>query len=380
MRDDVALRQFGLTYYVADKEIAISTADDQASLCPVEYDLSDTGISRESVAQLVEVIGELIAPVTWKKVGGWGLITPSADGKQLEISQTPRVHRDVRELVGALQSTATILPEPSGGERAIDLLKIKHLEAPRRDINWYVKYAKFAQELKTPRRHELIQEMANKNLDELIEVASMGMYVEDIYGPITAKATNAQKPLIFLLATRMSRAVDLIHVKGWLAEFRPRLIAGLEEDTYEDIYIPIRHLSSLKRPQDLSLILECIKLEPRLFPNAANELKDFKTCDLTALASECWAARHSYFLLSSELAPKAAEYGIADSLQYMVESLANRKDGNLRGFPQILDTLDAALHRSVEKQGSTEEIIQWYKDNKEQIVFDQQKRKFVVKK
>jgi hypothetical protein len=101
---NLMLRPLGLTWFVRDKTLVITTpeAAEQALLVKV-YPVADL---TEDLHQLSDLISASLAPTTWDNVGGPGAIR--AIGREtLVISQTQAVHDRVADFLAVLRAVAS---------------------------------------------------------------------------------------------------------------------------------------------------------------------------------------------------------------------------------------------------------------------------------
>ena len=110
---DLLLRDLGLTYTIVDEVLLITSPDAAQSgemLATVVYPVGDLVAFRDPSGEewtdfdsLIEMMENSVAPDSWLDAGGSGIIQPFDEGRALVVTQTPRLHREVAQLLEKLR-------------------------------------------------------------------------------------------------------------------------------------------------------------------------------------------------------------------------------------------------------------------------------------
>ena len=105
-------------------------------------------------------------------------------------------------------------------------------------------------------------------------------------------------------------------------------------------------------------------------------IRDLPITDLPSCVDQAWEkSKHQDKWETQSMAPFAAEYGHLDALDELFNILAdNTSDDNRYYRPEVR----SALLRLLDFRGSNDELVQWYNANKDRLVFDPARNKYVV--
>jgi len=228
---------------------------------------------------------------------------------------------------------------------------------------------------------DLLAEVGEENIDLLIHY-SLTNPGEDFYlnYAIDQIATPKSKSKI-LDALPFNRDLISVVVRyEWEAEVKEILVEALLM-TVSDIsggnYLPrqwIKAVAGFKDPTTYDALIF-------YFVNGSNRsatyeiIKDLPGIDLDAHVIEAWEKA----LLSHEwerisFAPIAIGYGRMDALEILIDHLNDPSYSRERG------KMWAAIIKHTEAKGSNDDLIEWYNENKDNLIFDKKSKKFMKKK
>ncbi|HUK81632.1 MAG TPA: PDZ domain-containing protein [Verrucomicrobiae bacterium] len=221
---------------------------------------------------------------------------------------------------------------------------------------------------------DMLAKVGAENLDALLAApASLAFYVAEVAAEFASDANKAS--IIGALKGNMN-LVRIIVERGWIADARSILIDGLRAHPN---YLPSQWIAAVASLNDSStygdLTWYLINGQDRLRTYEA--LQKVPGLDLAAAVDAAWQKVNNVCNVANRtsLTPVALATGHADALGMAVGSLQRLRTDRewLPGDRQLLLQHTTAT-------GTDAEIIQWYNQNKNNLVFDAATAKFRVAK
>ncbi len=184
-------------------------------------------------------------------------------------------------------------------------------------------------------------------------------------------ARPEHKELILEALPEVEVLVEAIIDNNWLEDARDILIERVRARPPHLSRQWIRAVASFRDPDTYDDLIELFVfsgMPSMVFPI----LKDIPDLELDDAVERAWRrARFTGHHMQTSMAPIALEYGYPDALELAIRDLD--KTTGVR----IFNARDLVL-RFTDARGSDEEIRKWYEENKDRLVFDPERRRFVV--
>ncbi len=171
--------------------------------------------------------------------------------------------------------------------------------------------------------------------------------------------------------------IGIIVMHGWVEDVRPTII---------------EHISAADGSVSPAWFQAAVELdEPKLYPKLheiatqsryasqfINMLEMLPDYDLAHTVEVCWKrAREGKLSVSySTFAAKAASYGNVDALGALIDTL--RTSSSYMSHSSSYNMRRTNVLRYIDYRGSNTDIQQWYKTNKDKLVFDRLRQRFIV--
>jgi len=216
--------------------------------------------------------------------------------------------------------------------------------------------------------HLLVDELGNKNHG-----------TDDYYllKAINDLAEESHKDLIIKKLSYNRKLVETVARMGWEEDARDVLLNGLKGKSG---YLPTEWIQASARLNDK----EINPLLVEYFIHGSNKswtykaIKHLPGIDLKSAVDKAWKNAmydHNGFG-HNQLAGIAVQYGHKDALYSLIEGLEDTKDNNR----WQVNSSRIALLAHLDFAGSNKEIIKWYNQNKDKLVFDEKSKKFKLPK
>jgi hypothetical protein len=232
----------------------------------------------------------------------------------------------------------------------------------------------------------MLAKVGSANMDVLLDALRTrgfgGMHLGFWVLPaIKELAGDEHKEMILKRLPQEHELADVVAAKGWAEDARTILMDGFRTRATELPTSWIEAVASLKDPTTYDVLKWYLSYGSNpSFTYAA--IKDLPGIELSKEVGDSWervkeGGEPGNWWEVQSMAAIALEYGHLDALEREVEILG--KNDQMRFGPDNMDPRRLIL-RYTEAHGSSDEIRKWFQENKSRLVFDQQARKFVVKK
>jgi hypothetical protein len=222
----------------------------------------------------------------------------------------------------------------------------------------------------------MLERVGPDNLDVLVDAyGRRGMGSFYLENAITHLARPEHKDLILRTLPAIPELAQVVVTYGWQEEAKDTLISGLQ--TTSD-YLPrewMQATASLKSPEAVEALKQYMirgqsRQEAfgalRVMPNAG---------DLAPTVATAWeAARFGDPWQRTEMAKIAVPYGHVDALGYVIEQL-----GSPDGSSYERGNLRSLVLRYTPARGSDQAILEWYNENRDDLVWDAEANVYKVK-
>lgn len=177
--------------------------------------------------------------------------------------------------------------------------------------------------------------------------------------------------------------ISIIEKKDWLSEAYPTLLKHIEEPANK---IDSRALSVFIKtagPEDVPILVGALNKSLRDAPKIVKFISvHMSRSQLSTIIEATWKdtfCANCYETL--EFSPLAISYGVTDALRYVVLTLDS--PGVLLRYLDNRGTLRPTLENSIRNHtnynGDFENLVSWYHQNADSLIYDETKRKFIVK-
>lgn len=175
--------------------------------------------------------------------------------------------------------------------------------------------------------------------------------------------------------TEHSIAVIVMH--GWVQDVRDAVIKRME--TADGTLSPAWFQAAVEL-EDPALYptLHEVTVNSRYATQFLSMLQTLPDYDLGHTVDVCWK-RHrenKLSISSSMISTLAAEHGNAEALGYLVNQL--RYSSNYMSSATSYNSRRLKVLRHIDYRGSNTEIIEWYEANKDKLVFDHYRKRFML--
>ncbi len=221
----------------------------------------------------------------------------------------------------------------------------------------------------------LLEKVGEENIDILINAASdLHRYNYYLNEAINHLASDKSKDLILAALPQNPELIKTVVNYGWELEVKELLVERLRDSSS---YLPDEWIKAVAGFQDPSTYENLIYH----FINAHNRyrtykiIKDLPGINLNEAVIKAWEkAKYNGDWERVTMAGVAIKYGRKDALEILIMNVDSSK------FDYYRQDLDQSLIQHTELAGTIPEIKKWYNENKDNLYFDEQARKFKVRK
>lgn len=171
--------------------------------------------------------------------------------------------------------------------------------------------------------------------------------------------------------------IGIIVMHGWCEDVRPQIINHLQNADGSISPAWFQAAVELDEPSLYPKLHE-VTSQSRYAGQFIAMLEMLPEYDLAHTVDVCWRrAREGKLSVSyTTFAAKAAEYGNIDALGALIDQL--RSSSSYLSHSSSYNTRRTNVLRFIDYRGSNKDIQQWYKANKNKLVFDHLRKRFVV--
>lgn len=171
--------------------------------------------------------------------------------------------------------------------------------------------------------------------------------------------------------------IGIIVMHGWVEDIRPTIIEHINGADGSISPAWFQAAVELDEPSVYPKLHE-ITTQSRYASQFINMLEMLPDYDLGHTIDICWRrAREGKLSISySTFANKAAEYGNVDALGSLIDNL--RSSSSYLTHSSSYNMRRTQVLRFIDYRGSNQDIQQWFKANKDKLVFDQLRKRFMV--
>jgi ribosomal protein L28 len=171
--------------------------------------------------------------------------------------------------------------------------------------------------------------------------------------------------------------IGIIVMHGWVEDIRPAIIEHINGADGSITPAWFQAGVELGEPSLYPKLHE-ITTQSRYASQFVTMLEMLPDYDLAHTVDVCWRrAKDGKLSVSySTFAPKAAEYGNVDALGSLVDTL--RTTSSYLSHSSTYNMRRTNVLKYIDFRGSNQDIQEWYKANKDKLVFDDLRKRFVV--
>ena len=171
--------------------------------------------------------------------------------------------------------------------------------------------------------------------------------------------------------------IGIIVMHGWVEDIRPTIIEHINGADGSISPAWFQAAVELDEPSVYPKLHE-ITTQSRYASQFINMLEMLPDYDLGHTIDICWRrAREGKLSISySTFANKAAEYGNVDALGSLIDNL--RSSSSYLTHSSSYNMRRTQVLRFIDYRGSNQDIQQWFKANKDKLVFDQLRKRFML--
>lgn len=171
--------------------------------------------------------------------------------------------------------------------------------------------------------------------------------------------------------------IGIIVMHGWVEDIRPTIIEHINGADGSISPAWFQAAVELDEPSVYPKLHE-ITTQSRYASQFVNMLEMLPDYDLGHTVDICWRrAREGKLSISySTFANKAAEYGNVDALGSLIDNL--RSSSSYLTHSSSYNMRRTQVLRFIDYRGSNQDIQQWFKANKDKLVFDQLRKRFML--
>ncbi|MFK7788529.1 MAG: hypothetical protein AB8C95_03405, partial [Phycisphaeraceae bacterium] len=171
--------------------------------------------------------------------------------------------------------------------------------------------------------------------------------------------------------------IGIIVMHGWVEDIRPQIIEHINGADGSISPAWFQAAVELDEPTLYPKLHE-ITTQSRYASQFINMLEMLPDYDLAHTVDVCWSrAREGKLSVSyTSFAAKTASYGNVDALGSLIDQL--RQTTSYMSHSSSYNMRRTNVLRYIDYRGSNKDIQKWYKENKDKLVFDQLRQRFVV--
>lgn len=315
------------------------------------------------------------APATVDEAAGDLRAEPIQPAKKTEAERKKEAeeNKKQKELTEAERLEKIVLPENPTRKQCED-----YVAALRRHVegrNSFASSHKEVDKLKAiPAEHIdlLLTEMSNhSNLQFYARYSLRDIQVDEHKDKIVAKLDEQPNNILFV-----------VHY-GWFDAAKPTILARLKSTEPSSEIEPawFQAFVEVAEPEHYDKLHE-LAVKSREITKLMPLLESLPSYDLSHTINEAWkpgkANEHDYYLRRKResLAPYAASIGNVEALGMLVNKLQDAPSYRMRLDYVNQERLN--ITRFIDFRGSDKQIADWYKANKDDLIFDVYRKKFVL--
>lgn len=222
----------------------------------------------------------------------------------------------------------------------------------------------------------LLAKVGEENIDLLIEASVKAPWERyHVTQAIIRLASPRSKQKIIDALPGNYELIKAVVRNGWEAEVKDLLVEELKKKSYfpGDKYIPeewVTAVAEFKDPSTYDALINHFVNGGSRYPTY-EIIKDLPGIKLDTHVQEAWEnSLNSHEWERVGMAIVAVEYGQKEALQVLIDNL------NSPQFEYYSSKMRYAIIKHTEAWGSNSDLIEWYKSNKGNLVFDKKNRKF----
>ncbi|MGB0767645.1 MAG: hypothetical protein ACPGYV_08025 [Phycisphaeraceae bacterium] len=171
--------------------------------------------------------------------------------------------------------------------------------------------------------------------------------------------------------------IGVIVMHGWCEDVRPQIVEYVRSADSSMGIAWFQAAVELVEPELYPKLHE-IAIDSRYAMQFINMLKTLPDYDVQHTINACWerAAAGKLAVSTSTLAPAAAKLGNVDALGVLIAQIQHR--ASYMATTSTYNVRRVQVLGLIEERGSNKELDQWYKANKDRLVFDGLSGRFVV--
>lgn len=183
--------------------------------------------------------------------------------------------------------------------------------------------------------------------------------------------------------------ISIIVMYGWVQDAKPVIMNKLKTAEGDSSPAWYQAFVELAEPKHYARLHD-IAVGSRHAADYIELLKTLPDYDLTATIDACWEKRstgrdfhdfdpfYSHHDPETQLAVHAAAIGKTDALAFLIDRLQNTGPNRFGGNREDINQTRLGVTRFIPFRGTNEEIKDWYKANKDQLIFDEFQKRYVV--
>ncbi len=224
---------------------------------------------------------------------------------------------------------------------------------------------------------QMLARVGPENVDVLVQAAG-GDFMADVHivPAICRLARPEHKDLILEALPCAPELVQAVIARGWLEDAKEILVEGLR---YNPGHLPtewVEAVASFKDPDTYDELIHYFVYGSDR-PDTYRVIKDLPGIELSDAVAEAWRRSSLSEWEAAGMAPVAIEWGHLDALAYAVSALTSTPQANRLSY-EVWELWLAVL-RHTDAPRSLEGLGRWFEEDKDNLVFDPETKKFRVK-
>lgn len=189
-------------------------------------------------------------------------------------------------------------------------------------------------------------------------------------------AGSGNKEIILKILDDYPELIRVVIREGWVRSARDILVRRLE--AYDDESLPLEWIEAIALLEDKSvypLLKQALLRMPYYKTEIYEAIKNLPGIDLSDTIPQLWRmSKYDDAEDVSQMVPIALEWGFVDALEVAFDLVDDSR------LPESRRTqLWKTINTYIEYNGGKQEIIDWFKGNKDKFVFDKQEKKFLIR-
>jgi hypothetical protein len=341
-------------------------------------------ISRQ-LAEITSRLEKLEKAIREPRPNAQGLFGPHADQIAEQQRQRQEQQAKMREALAKIH-----LPE----------------DATRRDVENYVNDILAATPMgqgmsSNDPQPEMLRRVGPEHVDVLLDALGRRGTDWHVWQAVTNLVRPEHKRLVIDRLQAYPPLIELVERMRWEDDAQPVIVEAIRRQAGPVPATWLRLATRGAEPKDYEAFKDfLVHVENR--PETYEAIRRLKGIELDSTVAQAWREARTQARESWRFAPIAVSHGVLDALDFLVENIDKRHEmmqalmmmgddhdwrwhdpggglGRPRFFDEMrdLDPRNVVL-RHIEFRGTNAEIIQWFREHKPRLVFDRQRRIFVV--